>query len=52
LKGRENEVQLFLYLSQEIPARGAVEVIRKECVDEGLGGLNFVPIHPEVDLGR
>jgi hypothetical protein len=26
---------LFLYLSQEIPARCAVEFIRKECVDEG-----------------
>jgi hypothetical protein len=30
-----NEFQLFLYLSQEIPARCAVEFIRKECVDEG-----------------
>jgi hypothetical protein len=28
-------VRLFLYLSQEIPARCAVEFIRKECVDEG-----------------
>jgi hypothetical protein len=35
MKGRENEIQLFLYLSQEIPARCAVEVIHKECVDEG-----------------
>jgi hypothetical protein len=26
---------LFLYLSQEIPAKSAVEFIRKECVDEG-----------------
>ena len=32
---RWNEFQLFLYLSQEIPARCAVEFIRKECVDEG-----------------
>jgi hypothetical protein len=31
----ENKFQLFLYLSQEIPARCAVEFIRKECVDEG-----------------
>jgi hypothetical protein len=28
-----NEFQLFLYLSQRIPARSAVEVVRKECVD-------------------
>jgi hypothetical protein len=32
---RGNEFQLFLYLSQEIPAKCAVEFIRKECVDEG-----------------
>jgi hypothetical protein len=31
----ENKFQLFLYLSQEIPERCAVEFIRKECVDEG-----------------
>jgi hypothetical protein len=31
----ENKFQLFLYLSQEIPAKSAVEFIRMECVDEG-----------------
>ena len=35
LRGRQNEFQLFLYLSQEISARCAVEFIRIECVDEG-----------------
>ena len=48
---RENEVQLFLYLSQDIPARCAVEVIRKECIDEGSGSLTLVPIHSEVKVG-
>jgi hypothetical protein len=36
LKRRENEFQLFFYLSWEIPAKSAVEFIRKECIDEGL----------------
>jgi hypothetical protein len=42
---RENEFQLFLYLSQEIPAKSAVEFIRKECVDEG-SVVNFCSHSP------
>ena len=37
---------MFLYLSQEIPARYAVEAICKECIDGGLGGLMI-----QVDIG-
>jgi hypothetical protein len=47
----ENKFQLFLYLSQEIPARCAVEFIRKECIDEGSVSLTLVLIHPEVRVG-
>jgi hypothetical protein len=47
----ENKFQLFLYLSQEIPARCAVEFIRKECVDEGSVAEPFDFICPGVDLG-
>jgi len=34
-KREEDKFQLFLYLRREIPARCAVEFIRKKCVDEG-----------------
>jgi hypothetical protein len=34
-----NEFQLFLSLSQEIPARSAVEFVRKECVTPGFNQM-------------
>jgi hypothetical protein len=47
VRREENEFQLFLCLSQEIPAWGAVEFIRIECVDE-VGQLNSYSHLPRI----
>jgi hypothetical protein len=38
---RRNEFQLFLYLSQRIPARSAVEVSARSALTEGSDRDNF-----------
>jgi hypothetical protein len=43
-----NEFQLFLYLSQRIPARSAVEVSARSALTEGSDRVAFVLIHPRV----
>jgi hypothetical protein len=51
LRGRRNEFQFFLYLSQRVPARSAVEESTRSALTKGLGSLSFVLIHPQVQLG-
>jgi hypothetical protein len=53
MKERGNEFQLFLYLSQRIPARSAVEVSARSALTKGVQTeIDFVLIHPEGAVGH
>jgi hypothetical protein len=50
-EGRRNEFQLFLYLSQRIPARSAVELSARSVLTEGSIEFNFDSRSPRSEFG-
>jgi hypothetical protein len=50
-KRKWNEFQLFLYLSQRIPARSAVESSARSALTEGSDSLTLFSFTQEVELG-